>query len=69
MTITYDATGRTCFYCGADVEDYKGHRDASERTACDVCYPEIIDDANPMIDVIHCIPRKDDADNEAEVAQ
>lgn len=60
MTIPYEATDRTCSECGAPVEDYTGHWEASEATLCEPCYPEHIDDWQYRAQVVHSVPRKEE---------
>lgn len=60
MTTTYQAEGRECINCGAEVEDFTGHWEASEMTACEECYEEVKENAPWSVEVIHEVPRKGD---------
>lgn len=58
MTTTYEATGMTCYNCGAEVEDYTGHLEASEITVCESCPTEVREKAEYRAAVVHVVPRK-----------
>lgn len=58
MTRPYEATGRTCIECGAEVEDYIGHWQASEVTLCEECYPDHHEKWQFRVEVVHKVPKK-----------
>lgn len=58
MTQTYKATEKTCIECGDEVEDYTGHWEASEVTACEDCYDVVRERFEYRADVIHNVPKK-----------
>lgn len=60
MTTTYEATGKTCINCGDEVEDYTGHWEASEVTACNDCYPTVAEKYDRPGRVVHNVPKKED---------
>lgn len=63
MTTTYEATDKNCINCGEPVEDYTGHWEASEVTACEECHDEVSEEFQYTAQVIHCVPRKEDDDD------
>lgn len=58
MTTTYEATDRTCIICGEEVEDYTGHWEAMEVTACEEHHEEAKKKYGRPGAVVHKVPKK-----------
>lgn len=64
MTTPYEATDRSCAHCGADVEDYTGHWEASEVTYCAECYDDDDVELTSFAEVRHRVPKKSSSKQE-----
>lgn len=60
MTTTYEATDKTCIVCNRPVEDYTGHWEASEVTACEEHHEEARE-KYPTTEVVHKVPLVDES--------